>query len=140
MGKQFLIQMAVKPGALVDTLGANFYFHIMDYQKQTDMALYWMGRLREPPPIPNPPNWSVVNPAVVGTPEELGAAEWAGTAILSESNENGRRETSLIVAPDKLGGRMIRFWLRAHLNPPQRGETRSQSSTLFTLKEIGYQT
>ena len=138
MSKKFLILIAAKPGVLLDYMGSNFYFHIMDYEQQDDSALYYMGRQVTPPPMPKPTPWSVTHPSIVQPPVELKATEFAGTAIFYEHRKNNVTRTSIMLMPTPLNGKMVRFDLHVHLNPPQMTESRSQFSTDFTLRETGF--
>jgi hypothetical protein len=138
MGKKFTVMIAAKRGQLLDYMGSNFYFHVFDYEQQDDSALYFMGRQVDPPPMPDPITWTICYPSIVSPPVDLKSTEWAGTAIFYEHRKNKITQTSVMVLPTVLKGKLIRFGLHVHLNPPEMTESRSQFSTDFVLKQVGW--
>lgn len=124
---RFMVMMAIKPGAEINTNGENLYFQVIDEKNQSQQAVYHFGSANTPPPTPIP--WSISIPPIVTTPMPLGAADWAGTGILYEKQLNGAMLTEFWIAPDAFNGQMIRFGVHAHLDTPSPGSEGSSTQT-----------
>ena len=136
VGTRFMILMAVKPNARIAVNGENFYFQIINQMDQTQQAIYHLGNMTTPPPDPTP--WSISIPAIVVTPQPLGAADWAGEGIFFEKQERGAMRTEIWVMPDALKSKTIRFGVHAHLDDPSPSADGSSSSfsAPFRLREV----
>ena len=97
LGTRFMIQMAAKPGQQLDANADNFYFLIMNEADQSQRALYFFGSVDVP--LPDPVSWSITRPPIVLAPQPLGVADWAGTAIFHEKQEQGEMRTEIWVNP-----------------------------------------
>lgn len=124
---RFIVFMAIKPDAMIDTNAENLYFQVIDEKNQSQQAVYHFGRVNTPPPTPTP--WSITIPPVVTAPMPLGAADWAGTGILYEKQINGAMLTEFWIAPDALNNQMIRFGVHAHLDSASPGAEGSSTQT-----------
>ena len=120
VSSNFLILMAARPGQRINANGENFYFLITDKMNQSMRSLYYFGNLNAPPPPPQPLTWSITIPTIVTTPQPLGAADWAGDAVFSESEDNTGVRTRMYFAPIALP-RVIPVELHAHLNEASGG-------------------
>ncbi len=136
VGTRFIVMMAVKPSAMINPNGENFYFQVIDERNQSQQATYHFGNVNTPPPVPTV--WSISIPAVVTTPMPLGAADWAGTAVFYEKQIEGAMRTELWIAPDALSNNMIRFGVHAHLDEPSptANGSSSQFSAPFRLVDV----
>ncbi len=136
VGTRFIVMMAVKPRAMINPNGENFYFQVIDEMNQSQQALYHFGNVNTPPPVPTP--WSAAIPAVVTAPLPLGAADWAGTAVFYEKQRDGAMRTEFWLVPDALSNNMIRFGVYAHLDSPSpTGDgSSSQFSAPFRLVDV----
>jgi hypothetical protein len=136
LGTRFIIQVAAKPGQQLDANADNFYFKIMNQLDQSQEALYYFGNVDVPPPNPTP--WSITFPAIVTTPQPLGVADWAGTAIFTEKQVAGEMRTEIWINPDVIRDKLIRFQIYAHLDKPQTGaeNSRTHFSAPFKLRQI----
>jgi hypothetical protein len=128
----FMVTMAARPGQLLNS--ENFWFMVTDHINQRQRALYYFGNVEKPPPEPT--TWSITRPPITRTPEPLGVADWGGTAIFSETNHNRVVHTKIWIGPDVLKGRLFGFEIHAHLNEPQRGESRQSFSAPFRLRQV----
>lgn len=136
LGTRFMVMMAAKPGQQLNANAENFYFQIIDQSDQTQKAIYFFGNAKVPPPNPTP--WSITIPPIVTTPQPIGVADWAGTAIFYEKSKGGNTTTEIYVSPDVLNGKMIRFGVHAYLDEPSKGPggVSSQFSAPFRLREV----
>jgi hypothetical protein len=129
---RFIVEMAAAPGQRLNN--ENFWFMVTDQMHQKHTALYYFGNVEKP--LPQPTAWSTTVPPYTMTPEPLGVAEWGGTAIFSETNENYVVRTKIFISPDVLKGRLFWFEVHAHLNQPQSGTFRSSFSAPFRLRQV----
>ena len=127
---RFLVTMAARPKQQLDN--ENFWFMVIDQIDQTQRALYYFGSVEKPPPEPT--TWSMTIPPITITHEPLGVAEWGGTAIFSETNQNYVVHTKIWISPDILQGRVFGFGIHPHLDEPQAGTSRSSFSGPFRLR------
>jgi hypothetical protein len=136
LGSRFIIQIAAKADQQLDANADNFYFLIMNQADQSQQALYFFGNADVA--LPNPVSWTITRPAVVQTPQPLGVADWAGTAIFHEKQENGAMRTEIWVNPDVLRDKLIQFEIYPHLNKVEATADHSVTtfSAPFKLREI----
>ena len=135
VSRSFMIAMAARPGQQLNVNGENFYFLVTDRFNQSQRALYFFGNMNAPPPPPQPLTWSITIPPIVTTPEPIGAADWAGDGIFTETQDRSGVRSRMFVFPTVLNRHGVGFELRAHLDEPSSGPGgwRTSSSAPFSL-------
>jgi hypothetical protein len=130
VSRSFSIWIAARPGQLLDA--ANLYFLITDETNQTK-ALYYLGNLNPPPPLPQPLTWSLTIPPLLMTNEALGAADWSGDGILKEEGDAKHYTARLWIFPEVLQRHGVQVGLHSSVQTPEKTFSRSALSAPFRL-------
>ena len=139
MSSRFIVTVGLPPGQQVYwPNGFNFYVRVDDHVHPMQSAIYLFGTVADTAmDVPSPQSWSLTIPAFTVTPQPLSVAEWSGTAMYSERNENYAIDTKMWIRPDILNGRMFAVGLRVSINKPDSGtSTTHMSSYPFRLRAV----
>jgi hypothetical protein len=126
----FSVWIAARPSQRLDE--KNLYFLVTDQTNQIK-ALYYFGGMNSPPPLQQPVQWGLTMPTTIMTREALGAADWAGDAILSEEGDLNRYTATLWVFPETLSRHGVKIGLHSSVQTPDKTFSRTQASAPFRL-------
>jgi hypothetical protein len=130
VSRLFSVWIAARPSQRLDQ--KNLYFLVTDQSNQIK-ALYYFGGMNSPPPLQQPVQWGLTMPTTITTNQALGAADWAGDAVLSEEGDVNRYTASLWVFPEALARHGVQIGLHSSVQTPEKSFSRSQMSAPFRL-------